>query len=57
LQRFVASILSEEGSEFMQDFQPFQRKIAYYGTVNGLSQLLLKVVAPGVPDFYQGSEL
>jgi (1->4)-alpha-D-glucan 1-alpha-D-glucosylmutase len=25
--------------------------------VNGLSQTLLKIAAPGVPDFYQGSEL
>jgi (1->4)-alpha-D-glucan 1-alpha-D-glucosylmutase len=57
LQRFVAGILSEEAAEFMQDFQPFQQRVAYYGMVNSLSQVLLKIVSPGVPDFYQGSEL
>ena len=26
----------------------------FYGAINSLSQLLLKVTAPGVPDFYRG---
>jgi (1->4)-alpha-D-glucan 1-alpha-D-glucosylmutase len=34
-----------------------QRTVALYGACNGLSQLLLKGTAPGVPDFYQGTEL
>ncbi len=25
--------------------------------INGLAQILLKITCPGVPDFYQGSEL
>jgi (1->4)-alpha-D-glucan 1-alpha-D-glucosylmutase len=58
LQRFVASILSSEHSaEFLEDFRQFQKKVAYFGMVNGLSQTLLKVASPGVADFYQGSEL
>ena len=57
LQKFVAGILSSENREFLDDFRRFQEKIAYFGMVNGLSQTLLKIAAPGVADFYQGSEL
>ena len=34
-----------------------QSRLAYYGALNSLSQLLLKIASPGVPDFYQGTEL
>lgn len=58
LLRFVAKILSsQDNREFLEDFRQFQKKVAYFGMVNGLSQTLLKITAPGVPDFYQGSEL
>ena len=58
LLKFVARILSaQDNREFLQDFRQFQKKIAYFGMVNGLSQTLLKIASPGVPDFYQGSEL
>ena len=36
---------------------PFARRVAEIGMHNSLSQLALKVAAPGVPDFYQGTEL
>ncbi len=42
---------------FLDSFLPFQEKIAFYGTFNSLSHTLLKVACPGVPDFYQGTEL
>jgi (1->4)-alpha-D-glucan 1-alpha-D-glucosylmutase len=42
---------------FMKDFSEFQKKISYYGILNSLSQTLLKITSPGVPDFYQGREL
>jgi (1->4)-alpha-D-glucan 1-alpha-D-glucosylmutase len=35
----------------------FTRRIAGIGMHNSLSQLVLKLAAPGVPDFYQGTEL
>ena len=57
LQHFVAKILSPEADDFLNDFRPFQRKIAWYGMVNSLAQLLLKIASPGVPDFFQGSDL
>jgi (1->4)-alpha-D-glucan 1-alpha-D-glucosylmutase len=43
--------------EFMSDFLPFQRRIARLGLYNSLSQTLIKLTAPGVPDIYQGCEL
>jgi (1->4)-alpha-D-glucan 1-alpha-D-glucosylmutase len=53
---FVSRILSNENAGFLEDFRQFQKKAAYFGMINGLSQTLLKIAAPGVPDFYQGSE-
>jgi (1->4)-alpha-D-glucan 1-alpha-D-glucosylmutase len=58
VQRFVAALLDPARSErFWRDFLPFQRKVARAGALNSLSQVALKVASPGVPDFYQGSEL
>ena len=42
---------------FLYSFLPFQKKVSYYGMLNSLSQTLLKMTAPGLPDFYQGTEL
>jgi (1->4)-alpha-D-glucan 1-alpha-D-glucosylmutase len=53
--RFVKSVL--ESKEFRDSFLPFQRKTAYFGMLNSLSQTLIKLTAPGVPDIYQGNEL
>ena len=58
LVKFVNRILSKDANrEFLESFRVFQKKIAYLGMVNSLSQTLLKIVSPGVPDFYQGAEL
>ncbi|MBD2593364.1 malto-oligosyltrehalose synthase [Nostoc spongiaeforme FACHB-130] len=55
---FVQKILDPNLSRhFLDNFRPFQQKIAEYGIFNSLSQTLLKITAPGVPDFYQGTEL
>lgn len=55
---FIETILrSSPDNDFLRLFLPFQRKIAHYGCLNSLSQTLLKITAPGLPDFYQGSEL
>jgi len=55
---FVSSILEGgENNRFLEDFLPFQRQVARFGLINSLSQLLLKLTAPGVPDIYQGDEL
>jgi (1->4)-alpha-D-glucan 1-alpha-D-glucosylmutase len=55
---FVENILAPSADNgFLRDFRSFQKKIAYYGIFNSLSQTLLKITCPGVPDFYQGTEL
>ncbi len=56
--KFIASILDEkQNNAFLQDFFSFHRDVAFYGMLNSLSQTLLKITTPGVPDFYQGSEI
>jgi (1->4)-alpha-D-glucan 1-alpha-D-glucosylmutase len=58
VQAFVAAALERSPSNrFLEDFLPFQERVARYGLYNSLSQLLIKIAAPGVPDFYQGTEL
>jgi (1->4)-alpha-D-glucan 1-alpha-D-glucosylmutase len=52
---FAQEILSN--TDFMNAFLPFQKKIAYYSCLNSLAQILLKITCPGIPDFYQGTEL
>ncbi|HEX6636584.1 MAG TPA: alpha amylase C-terminal domain-containing protein, partial [Steroidobacteraceae bacterium] len=42
---------------FMEDFRPFQQRVARAGAENSLVQTLLKLTLPGVPDIYQGAEL
>ena len=56
LKQFVSDIL-KSGSAFLSDFVPFQAKVSHWGMLNSLSQTLLRLTAPGVPDTYQGSEL
>jgi (1->4)-alpha-D-glucan 1-alpha-D-glucosylmutase len=58
VRRFVERILdTKKRNVFLESFIPFQRRIAFFGRFNGLSQVLLKLTAPGVPDIYQGCEL
>jgi len=52
---FADAILSD--ASFCEDFVHIQKRIAFYGFLNGLSQVVLKATAPGAPDFYQGTEL
>ena len=55
---FIDSILEESGeNEFLPDFLSFQKQVAFYGAINSLGQVLLKITSPGIPDFYQGTEL
>jgi (1->4)-alpha-D-glucan 1-alpha-D-glucosylmutase len=57
IQDFVAKILDPARSaEFLEALQTLARRVALLGTLNSLSQLTLKAMLPGVPDFYQGTE-
>jgi (1->4)-alpha-D-glucan 1-alpha-D-glucosylmutase len=56
--RFVELILDRRRpNPFLQSFEPFQARVAELGIYNSLAQLVIKMTAPGVPDFYQGTEL
>ena len=58
IRKFLQSTLtSSAGARLLDAFLPFQRKIASLGMINSLAQLTLKLGAPGVPDFYQGTDL
>ena len=58
VERFVRAILDRRRPNlFLQSFAPLQATVAQIGIYNSLAQLLIKITAPGVPDFYQGSEL
>ncbi len=58
-QQFLARImeLRHGDNPFLADLRQFLSRIALPGLYNALSQVLLKITAPGVPDFYQGTEL
>jgi (1->4)-alpha-D-glucan 1-alpha-D-glucosylmutase len=55
--RFVEAALAPDNATFRDDFVPFASRVAQYGIYNSLSQVAIKIAAPGVPDFYQGTEL
>jgi (1->4)-alpha-D-glucan 1-alpha-D-glucosylmutase len=54
---FIDALFGGSGRNyFLEDFLPFQRRVARLGMLNSLSQTLIKLAAPGVPDIYQGNE-
>jgi (1->4)-alpha-D-glucan 1-alpha-D-glucosylmutase len=55
LRAFIGQIL--ESAEFISELERFVAQVLLPGRINSLTQTLLKCVAPGVPDTYQGSEL
>jgi (1->4)-alpha-D-glucan 1-alpha-D-glucosylmutase len=58
VQAFTETMLDRERNRsFIDDFAAFQRRVSFFGQFNSLSQTLLKITAPGVPDLYQGTEL
>ncbi len=55
---FLEALLTpSETNLFLDEFVPFARKISLFGALNSLSQTLIKLTIPGVPDIYQGNEL
>jgi (1->4)-alpha-D-glucan 1-alpha-D-glucosylmutase len=55
---FIEAIMKlEKTNRFLRSFAEFHAPIARAGMYNSLAQTVLKINAPGVPDFYQGTEL
>jgi (1->4)-alpha-D-glucan 1-alpha-D-glucosylmutase len=55
LERFVEQSL--RNTSFIADVKHTVERLAHLGLLVGLSQALVKVASPGVPDYYQGTEL
>ena len=55
LERFVEQSLANP--VFVRDVADMVSRLAHVGLLVGLSQALLKVASPGVPDYYQGTEI
>ena len=54
---FIERILDRSlSAEFLDSLDHFARRVALLGALNSLSQVTLKAMMPGVPDFYQGTE-
>jgi (1->4)-alpha-D-glucan 1-alpha-D-glucosylmutase len=53
---FAAQLLSPSNQEFLRDFRDVLEPFIKVGLHNGLTQTLLKLIAPGIPDIYQGCE-
>lgn len=54
---FARDALDPARPAFLEAFLPFQARIAELGVSNSLTQCLIKLTVPGVPDIYQGAEL
>jgi (1->4)-alpha-D-glucan 1-alpha-D-glucosylmutase len=57
---FIEKILTpEDGPEtpFVADLLTFLEPVRRFGAVNSVALMVLKATVPGVPDFYQGSEM
>jgi (1->4)-alpha-D-glucan 1-alpha-D-glucosylmutase len=55
---FIAKILdSSPRNKFLPIFLPAAKEIIRLGAINSLTQTLLKLTSPGVPDIYQGTEI
>lgn len=57
LTEFIARILDRSAENpFLSELELFAKPLVKAGRLNSLSQVLLKIMSPGIPDFYQGSE-
>jgi len=58
---FLEAILAPQPNgrptDFVASVRELLPKLRLFGAVNSLSQLVLKIAAPGVPDFYQGTDM
>ena len=58
LRNFIGRLLHRgESAKFIESFTAFVGRAALIGALKSLAQVTLKLTVPGVPDFYQGTEL
>lgn len=51
---FTSALLADEW--FVDELRRMQENVAWFGALNSLAQLVIKIGAPGIPDIYQGNE-
>jgi (1->4)-alpha-D-glucan 1-alpha-D-glucosylmutase len=57
LKDFVeAAMQKQKSGSFLEDFWRSSQPFVVAGALNSLSQTLIKLTAPGIPDIYQGTE-
>jgi (1->4)-alpha-D-glucan 1-alpha-D-glucosylmutase len=56
VRQFIERILADPELPFVRELNEFVRSIANSGYTNSLAQTVVKICAPGVPDFYRGVE-
>jgi len=55
---FVAAVLDDDPkNRFLPEFRRFHEQVVNWGLYSALSQTVLKLTSPGVPDVYQGQEV
>jgi (1->4)-alpha-D-glucan 1-alpha-D-glucosylmutase len=58
---FIARILTPgargKANLFLESLLTFLPAVQYFGAINSLTQTLLRITSPGIPDVYQGTEL
>lgn len=58
VEQFIERILSpKKNARFVTSLNEFANRVAPLGAINSLSQTVIKLTVPGVPDIYQGTEL
>jgi (1->4)-alpha-D-glucan 1-alpha-D-glucosylmutase len=58
VRRFVRGVLDVSRTNlFLAEFHGFVLSLVWPGAISSISQLVLKLTVPGVPDIYQGGEL
>lgn len=57
IERILAPMYRGRENLFWESLQRFLPSVMFFGAMNSLSQTLLKLTCPGVPDTYQGQEL
>ena len=56
IQRILTPGTSKRPNLFLQQIEAFLEPMKYFGALNSLAQVLLKITSPGVPDIYRGME-
>jgi (1->4)-alpha-D-glucan 1-alpha-D-glucosylmutase len=56
IERILTPATSKRQNPFLQQFENFVTPLQFFGAVNSLAQVLLKITSPGVPDIYRGTE-